>query len=117
MINNKSKGSVAFLQLRRRNRCSRMVRIERFCQKQKILPVCVSHGICGMLTYDPLRVIYFVKGEKQRLVERIVLPFSRRKNRSASSCSINEMDFIANIQLTRCSSASIKQLEDALCLT
>ena len=34
----------------------------------KIRPVRVTQGICGMSTCDPLRAIYFVKGEKQQLV-------------------------------------------------
>ena len=37
-------------------------------QKQTRLPVCATNAICGMSTYDPLRAIYLVKGEKQRLV-------------------------------------------------
>ena len=91
-----------------------MVRIQRFLQKQKILPVRVTHGICGMSTYDSLRVIYFIKGEKQQLAEKIILLFSQRKNCSAASYSSNEAEFRTNIQLTRWSSASIKRLEDAL---
>ena len=62
---------------------------------------------------------YLVKGDKLRLVGKIVRPFSQRKsfrkeNLSAASYSINEAEFRANIQLTRRSSGSIKRLEDTL---
>ena len=97
-----------------RNRRSRMVRIEQFCQKQKIIPVRVTYRICCISTYDPLRAIYFIIGKMQQLVERIVPQFFQGKNRSAAFYSINKADFRTNIQLTRRSSASIKQLQDAL---
>ena len=66
---------------------------------KKTLPVHVTHGICGMSTYDPLRAIYLVKREKQQLVG---------KNRSAvfarkeSFCS-----FLLPTQSTRWSSEPI----------
>ena len=45
----------SYSQLRQRSQHSRMVGIKRFCQKQKRLPPCVTHGICTMSTYYLLR--------------------------------------------------------------
>ena len=72
-----------------RNWRSRMERVEWFHEIQRRHSLRVTHGICGILTYDPLWSIHLVKGEKQQLVERIVLLFSRGENRFAASYSIN----------------------------
>ena len=55
---------------------------------KKTLPVHVTHGICGMSTYDPLRAIYFLKGEKQRLV--------RKKHSAVFSFPLNELGGVQN---------------------
>ena len=65
--NNKQEGFVALLliiltkKLTFKNRENRAISPK----TKKTLPVHVTHGICGMLTYDLLRTIYLVKGEKQ----------------------------------------------------
>ena len=63
--------------------------------KQRRLPVHVTHGICGMSTYDPLQAIYLVKGEKQRLVgKNRSAGFSRKE--SFLSFLLNQLGGVQN---------------------
>ena len=66
---------------------------------KKTLPVHVTHGIYGMSTYDPLRAILLVKGEKQRLLGKNCSAVFSRKESFRS--------FLLPIQSTRRSSEPI----------
>ena len=69
--------------------------MEQFCQKQTRFPVRATNAIRGMSTYDPLRAIYLVKGEKQRLVGKTRSAVILRKE-SFRSFLFNQLGGVQN---------------------